>query len=63
MNVFKTLTIDGQTYSPAPCIEDDTVAADTTWSSQKLNSRLGDISAALDGVLEIQNALMGGDEA
>lgn len=63
MNVFKTLTVGGQTYTVAAGVDDSAVSPDTTWSSEKLSGLLGDVETALDAVIVIQNALIGGDEA
>lgn len=61
MNTFKTLTVDGQTYTMASAVYDDAVSADTTWSSEKLDGMLGDVDAALVQIIAIQEGLMGGD--
>ena len=63
MNTFKTLTIHGQTYAIASDIQDDTIAKDTTWSSEKIDDQLGNVEASLDAILALQNTLMGGDGA
>ena len=63
MNLFKTLTVDGQTYTVAAGVDDGAVSADTTWSSKKIDDQLGNIATALDGIIAIQNGLIGGDEA
>lgn len=63
MKKMKILTVNGQSYEvcdpQAAKIDDDAVSADKTWSAQKLSGVLGDLDATLDGILEIQNGLIG----
>lgn len=65
MKQIKTLTVNGQTYritdGSAARIDDTAVADGSTWSSSKLAGTLGDVESALDGILGIQNGLIGGD--
>lgn len=61
MNIFKTLTVGGQTYALAAGIDDGAVSADTTWSSEKLNNLAGNVETALDAIIAIQEQLIGGD--
>lgn len=62
---MKTLTVNGQTYTvadpDAAHIDDSSTAADKTWSAEKLSGTLGDVETALDGILAIQNELIGGE--
>lgn len=62
---MKTLTVNGQTYTvadpDAAHIDDTSTARDMTWSAQKLSATLGDVETALDGILAIQNELIGGE--
>ena len=64
---MKTLTVNGQTYTvadpDAAHIDDASAAPDKTWSAQKLSAALGDVETALDGIIAIQNELMGGESA
>lgn len=64
MKKMKILTVNGQSYEvcdpQAAHIDDDAVAADTTWSSIKLSGILGETEASLDGIIAIQNELIGG---
>ena len=63
MKKMKILTVNGQSYEvcdpQAAKIDDNAATADKTWSSQKLSGVLGDLDATLDGILEIQNGLIG----
>ena len=63
MKKLKILTVNGQSYEicdpQAARIEDGAVTAESTWSSQKLDSLLGDVEVSLDGILDLQNKLMG----
>ena len=61
MNTFKTLTIDGQTYTVASGVRDDVICADATWSSEKIHRLMGTVEETLDGIIAIQNRLTGGD--
>lgn len=63
MNIFKTLTIGGQTYAVAAGIDDGAVSADTTWSSEKLHTLVGNVEASLDAIIAIQELLIGGEGA
>jgi hypothetical protein len=42
-------------------INDDAVSNVTTWSSNKINSLIGDIEYAIDEIIKIQEALIGGE--
>ena len=63
MKQIKTLTVNGQTYritdGSAARIDDTAVSDGSTWSSSKLAETLGDVESAIDGILMIQNELMG----
>ena len=64
MKKMKILTVNGQSYEvcdpQAAKIDDGAVTADKTWSAQKLSGVLGELETALNGILEIQNVLIGG---
>lgn len=66
MKQIKTLTVNGQIYritdESAARIDDTAVSDGSTWSSSKLAGTLGDVESALDGILSIQNGLIGGDD-
>ena len=61
---MKILTVNGQSYEvcdpQAARIDDNALTSDKTWSAQKLSGVLGDVENALDGILNIQNVLIGG---
>ena len=63
---MKTLTVNGQTYTvadpDAAHIDETSTAPDKTWSAEKLRGVLGDVETALDGILAIQNGLIGGSD-
>lgn len=61
MNVFKTLTVNGQTYQVASAVDDQAVSPDTTWSSEKISGQLGAVETALDAIIVIQEQLIGGE--
>lgn len=42
-------------------INDDTIDGSATWSSSKLYTTLGEVESALDAILAMQNALIGGE--
>lgn len=44
-------------------INDNVVSANTTWSSRKINSLIGDVESSLDEIIALQNSLIGGDGA
>ena len=64
MKKLKVLTVNGQSYAicdpQAARIDDGAITEEKTWSSQKLNSMLGDVEGILDGIIAHQNELMGG---
>lgn len=64
---MKTLTVNGQTYTvadpDAAHIDDSSTARDKTWSAEKLSGTLGDVQTALDGIIAMQNELIGGESA
>lgn len=64
---MKTLTVNGQTYTvadpDAAHIDDSSTAPDKTWSAEKLSATLGDVETALDGIIAMQNELIGGESA
>lgn len=61
---MRTLTVNGQTYTvadpDAAHIDDSSVSPDMTWSAEKLQGLLGNVEGALDEIIAIQDALMGG---
>lgn len=64
MNKMKILTVNGQSYEvfdpEAARIDDTGVADEKTWSSRKISETFGTVETALDGILAIQNELIGG---
>lgn len=64
MKKLKILTVNGQNYEisdpQAARIDDTAVGAEKTWSSQKLSSILGNVEESMDGIIAIQNELIGG---
>lgn len=63
MSYIHTIRVGETDYLLSPAIDDTSADPEKTWSAQKLTACLGDIDAALDGVLAIQNTLLGGEEA
>jgi len=63
MSYIHTIRVGDTEYSIAPAIDDTSADPEKTWSAQKLTACLGDMETALDGILAIQSALLGGDEA
>ena len=63
MPYIHTIRVGETDYAIAPAIDDTSADPEKTWSAQKLATTLGDLDAALDAVLAIQNALLGGEEA
>lgn len=61
MNYIHTIRVGEQEYAIAPAIDDTSTDPQKTWSAQKLAAAFGDLDAALDGILAVQNALLGGD--
>lgn len=65
MKKMKVLTVNGQSYGicdpDAARIDDGAVSTDKTWSSQKLDSLLGNVEEALDGIISLQKELIGGE--
>lgn len=43
-------------------INDNVVSTTTTWSSKKIDSLIGDVEYAIDEIIKIQEALIGGDD-
>ena len=62
MDYIHTIRVGGIDYPIAPAIDDTSADPEKTWSAQKLAATLGDLDSALDALLAIQNALLGGDE-
>lgn len=63
MPYIHTVRVGETDYTIAPAIDDTSADPEKTWSAQKLTACLGDLDAALDAVLAIQNALLGGEDA
>ena len=63
MPYIHTIRVGDEVYAIAPAIDDTSADPEKTWSAQKLAATLGDLDAALDALLAIQNALLGGEEA
>lgn len=61
MPYIHTIRVGDEDYAIAPAIDDTSADPEKTWSAQKLAATLGDLDAALDALLAIQNQLLGGD--
>lgn len=65
MKQIQTIIINGVRYDiydpSAARVDDVAVSAESTWSSDKINTLLGDVESALDSVLAIQEELTGGE--
>ena len=61
MLYIHTIRVGDEDYAIAPAIDDTSADPEKTWSAQKLAATLGDLDAALDALLAIQNQLLGGD--
>lgn len=62
MDYIHTIRVGGVDYAIAPAIDDTSADPQKTWSAQKLTATLGNLDEALDTLLAIQAALLGGDE-
>lgn len=61
MPYIHTIRVGDEDYAIAPAIDDASADPEKTWSAQKLDATLGNLDAALDALLAIQNQLLGGD--
>ena len=61
MNQIHTIRVGETEYSIAPAIDDTSEAADRTWSAKKLAETLGMLDTALEEILALQQACLGGD--
>ena len=62
MNYIHTIRVGDTDYAVGSAIDDTSAAADKTWSARKLTALVGDLDAALDALLALQNGLLGGAE-
>ena len=62
MNYIHTIRVGETEYAVGSAIDDASGAADKTWSAQKLSQTIGQLDAALDALLALQNSLLGGAE-
>ena len=61
MPYIHTIRVGDVDYAIAPAIDDTSADPQKTWSAQKLSQTIGQLDAALDAVLALQNQLLGGD--
>ena len=61
MPYIHTIRVGEKDYQIAPAIDDTSADPEKTWSAQKLSNTLGQLDAALDQLLTLQNTLLGGD--
>ena len=61
MQYIHTIRVGETDYAIAPAIDDTSADPQKTWSAQKLSQTLGQLDAALDGILALQQTYLGGD--